>query len=506
MNKKSSSEILNSKVGTPLTIAKRIGRGRLGVVYAGVHPILARRFAIKVLRPNLTQDEEVLRRLRRMVREASAVEHHNLVPLIDFGHLEDGKVYVTMEFVRGIQLSKVLNRDGAFPIERAVPLMIQLADALEAAHRLRVVHGDVKPNNILLVEQPNGNESLRLHDFVLTKALAGQASDDDPLGHLRVYSSFDYLSPEQINDARVDGRADIYAFGAVAYRLLTGEPPFVGDAEDVMIGHRTREPVPPSRRSGAHEVSPELDSIILRCLEKKPDERYKTMDEVSRELQGLFPKAAPALFEEEEVTGRWKLPPGLMAAEETLPESLARLRQLFSDTLLELAEVIAKEGRASEDMLFEMTSLRQAKEEAASVAAQAAVTENRFEDIRRELRENESTLRYAIIDLNLAKSDATDRNADDEELGEIDLQVASLERNLATLEKQRSERFTTLNIELQEAQDVLKTLDQNMALHYRRVYAFLDEVRLDTVSEEARQLYRRLERCRAALASGSNLD
>ena len=192
--------------------------------------------------------------------------------------------------------------------------------------------------------------------------------------------------------------------------------------------------------------------------------------------------------------------------EEPLPESLARLRQLFSDTLLELAEVIAKEGRTGEDMLFEMTSLRQAKEEAASVAAQAAVTENRFEDIRRELRERESTLRYAIIDLNLAKSDAVDRKADDEELGELDFQVASLERNLAALEKQRSERFTALNIELQEARDVLKTLNQNMALHYRRVYAFLDEVRIDTVSEEARHLYRRLERCRAALASGSNLE
>jgi serine/threonine protein kinase len=495
-----SNEILNTKVGTPLTIAKRIGRGRLGVVYAGVHPILARRFAIKVLRPSLTRDDDVQRRLRHMIRETSTVEHPGLVHLIDFGQLEDGTTYVVMDFVRGIQLTKVLTRDGPFPVERAIPLIIQLADALEAAHRVRVVHGDVKPNNIMLVEQSSGGELLRLHDVGLTLALADKSSSDDPLGHLRIYSTFDYLSPEQITNSRVDGRADIYAFGAVAYRILTGEPPFVGDAEEVMLGHRTREPVPPSRRVGAHEVPPEVDVIILRCLEKLPEDRFKSMDEVSHELKALLPRSVPTPFEEEETTGRWKLPPELELAEEPLPEAPARLRQMFTDTLLELADLVAKEGAANEELLFEMTSLRQLRDDAASTAAQSAVTENRFEDIRRELRERESTLRYAIIDLNLARSDAVDRNATETELEEQDFQIAELERSLTELEQQRTERFTALNIELQKHRDALKSFDETMALHLRRIYAYLDDARMEVTTEEGRRLFYLLERCRNALS------
>ena len=391
------NEILNTKLGEKLTVAKRIGRGRLGVVYAGVHPVLARRFAVKVLNPGLTRDENIQRRLRRMVREASTVEHPNVVSLVDFGQLPDGSTYVVMDFVRGLQLTKALTQEGRFGLERAVPLLIQLADALEAAHKLRVVHGDVKPNNILLVEQANGTEQLRLHDFAITMALAGKPTDEDPIGHLRIYASVEYLSPEQINNARVDGRADIYAYGSVAYRILTGEPPFVGDTEEMIAGHKLRDPVPPSRRIGAHDVPPELDAIVLRCLEKNPADRFKTMDEVSRELKSLLPK--PAVVEEvEEITGRWKLPPELEELEEPLPESPARQRQLFYDTMLGLAELALKLNVASEEMQLDLKALRDDREEANAAAAQATMTENRFEDIRRELRERESTLRYAIIE------------------------------------------------------------------------------------------------------------
>jgi serine/threonine protein kinase len=495
------TEVLNTKVGEPLTIAKRIGRGRLGVVYAGVHPVLARRFAIKVLRSGLTRDENVQRRLRRMIREASTVEHPNVVSLVDFGQLQDGSTFLVMDFVRGIQLTKALTQEGRFTLARAVPLLIQLADALEAAHKLRVVHGDVKPNNILLVEQPNGGELLRLHDFAITMALAGKPTDEDPLGHLRIYASVEFLSPEQINNTRVDGRADIYAYGAVAYRVLTGEPPFVGEVEEMIAGHKNRDPVPPSRRIGAHDVPPELDAIVLRCLEKNPGDRFKTMDEVSRELRNLLPKGT--VEEQEEITGRWKLPPELEEAEEPLPESPARQRQLFYDTMLELADQATKQNVVGEEMQIDLKALHDDRDEAATVAAQATLTENRFEDIRRELRERESTLRYAIIDLNLAKSDARERKVDDDAMRQIDLRIIELEQSLAELEQKRAERFAALNVELQKNREVLKTMEQRMAVHYRRLYAHLDEIRADLTTDEARKLYRLLERCRAALAKAA---
>jgi len=496
------SEILNTKIGEPITIVKPIGRGRLGTVFAGVHPVLARRFAVKVLLPRLTQDENIQRRLRRMVREASTVQHTNVVPLLDFGTLEDGRTYLTMDYIRGIQLTKVLDRDGRFEVQRAIPVMIQLANALEAAHAIRVFHGDVKPNNILLFEEQDNVEALRLYDFKLMQALATEATEEDPLGHLRLYGNFDYLSPEQVNNTHIDGRVDIYAFGAVAYRILCGEPPFFGTPEEVIQGHRSRDPVPPSRRAGAHDVSSELDAIILRCLEKRPEDRFKTMDEVSRELKALLPEAAAAQpQEEEEVTGRWKLPPELEEeeVEEPLPQSPARLRLLFYDTLIELADHVANQGKSGEDLVYEIASVRRIKDEASQVAAEAAITENRFEDIRRELRERESTLRYAIIDLNLAKADLQGREPSDQELKDIEFQIAELERSLTDLEQQRSERFDRLNEQLKTSRDQLKAMEQEIAVHYRRLYAFLDDARSEVQTDEARKLYQLLERCRTAL-------
>lgn len=500
------SEILNSKIGEQITIVKPIGRGRLGTVFAGVHPVLARRFAIKVLLPKLTKDENVQRRLRRLIREASTVQHNNIVPLLDFGTLQDGRTYVTMDYVRGIQLTKALERDGRFNVERAIPVLVQLADALESAHAIRVFHADVKPNNILLFEERDGSDALRLYDFKLMQALSGSATKEDPLGHLRLYGNFDYLSPEQINDTRVDGRADIYAFGAVAYRMLCGEPPFFGTPEEVIQGHRSRDPVPPSRRAGAHDVPSELDAIILRCLEKKPEDRFKTMEEVSRELKAMMPKAEPEPFEEE-VTGRWKLPEveeeEAEAQEEPLPESPARLRQLFYDTLIELAEHVAKAAeeaeQPNEELAYELSALGRIKDEASQVAAESAITENRFEDIRRELRERESTLRYAIIDLNLAKADMQDREPTDQALKDIEFQIAELERNLTSLEQQRGDRFARLNEQLKANRERLKAMEQELAVHYRRLYAFLDDARASVTDDDARKLYRLLERCRAAL-------
>jgi serine/threonine protein kinase len=496
------SEILNTKVGQPITIVKPIGRGRLGTVFAGVHPVLARRFAIKVLVPKVTQDENIQRRLRRMVREASTVQHPNIVPLLDFGQVEDGRFYLTMDFIRGIQLTKALDRDGRFPVARALPLLIELAKALEAAHVLRVVHADVKPNNILLFEEADGSEALRLHDFKLMEALTPDATEKDPLAHLRLYANFDYISPEQINHTRVDGRADIYAFGAVAYRLLSGEPPFFGTPEEVIQGHRTRDPVPPSRRTGAHDVPSELDAIVLRCLEKKPEDRFNSMDEISRELQTLLPEAVPEAMEEE-ITGRWKIPAEVEEQEEPLPESPARLRRLFYDTLLELAEHVADQSAASEEMVSDLSSLTRIREDAASIAAESGVTENRFEDIRREMRERESTLRYAIIDLNLAKADLQEKGSDSEGLKEVEFQITELESSLSDLEGQRGERFAALNDQLQKNRERLKSMEQEMAAHYRRLYAYLEDARVDVSTDEARKLYRLLERCRASLTQAT---
>lgn len=482
-----------------LVLAKRIGKGQLGIVYAAVHEVLARRFAVRVLRAALTTNEDTVRQLRHVVRETSTVFHPNIVRLTDFGQIPDGRHYVTMEFVRGIPLAKVLARDGRLPVARAVPLLVQLAEALEAAHALRVVHGDVKPSNLLVVEQQLGAEHLFVNDFALVPALSPRPSPDDPLGHLGLYGELDFVAPEQIDGRHVDGRADVYAFGATAYRMLAGEPPFVGEREQVIRGHRELEPVPPSRRSGAHDVPPWLDALVLRCLQKAPQDRYDQMEEVARELRAGVPRrvVVPTRgFEEEEVTTRWEVPPE--PAEEPLPGSPARLHRLFYDTILELSEHVHEQGIAAPEMETEIISLRRLREDAAAIAAQCELTENRFEDIRRELRERESALRYAIIDLNLAKSDQLGHS--EAKARDLDRQIGELERSLSQLGKQRNERFELLNAELQQHKDGLKAFEHQMAIRYRRLYAELGEVRPRVKTEDAMALYKRLERCRDALS------
>jgi serine/threonine protein kinase len=485
-----------------LTIAKRIGRGRLGVVYAAVHSVLARRFAVKVLRPSLTRAENTQSRLRHMIRDASQVEHPAICSLVDFGQLPDKRFYITMDFVRGIQLSQVLERDGKVDAERAIPLLIQLADALGAAHRLRVVHGDLKPTNVMLVDDTGDQpESLRILDFRLSSALAGPPQDDDPMVHLAGYGGVDYLAPEQIAGRSWDGRADTYAFGCLAYRMLTGQPPFVGDPSEVMQAHKSRDPVPPSRRSGVQGIPADLDAVVLRCLEKKPTDRFKTMEEISWELSALVSAPAEQSPFEEEVTGRWQIEfDAEEGTEEPLPESPARLRRLFYDTILELSEHIVEEDVAGLELQQELTALKQVREEASQLAAQVELAENRFEDIRRELRERESTLRYAIIDLNLAKSDTVEGKRKGRALSDLEFQITELEASLAELERQRRERFAALNAELKQTRDRLKQMEHEMAVHYRRLYAELDEARSAVITQESRNLYRRLERCRAALA------
>jgi hypothetical protein len=268
----------------------------------------------------------------------------------------------------------------------------------------------------------------------------------------------------------------------------------------VLKAHQTREVVPPSRRSGVEEVPFEIDEVILHCLNKRPEDRYPSMVEVAKALRGTAPKTDQEPFEEE-LTQRWKVPPELEQRELPLPESPARLRQLFYDTLLKLAEHLVSQEVANEKLVYLLNALSSLKEEAAIIAARNSINENRFEDIRRELRERESTLRYAIIDLNLALADINERDGVNQGQAEIDTHIAELEQNLIKLEEQRTERFAALNHELELNREKLKAMEQEMASYYRRIYAYLDEARLEVSTKDTRQLYRLLERCRAALTN-----
>lgn len=499
-----------------LTVAKRIGRGRLGTVYAAVHEVLARRFAIKVLRPALTAAEPVRLRLRHAVRQVSQIDHPAAVSLVDFGRLPDGRFYLTTDYVRGLPLGRLLQRDGRLAPARAAEVLLRVAEALHAGHREHVVHGELKPNNVTVFEASDGSLRVRVHDFALALALAcplvASSSAAERLQRcLDSYGTVDYLAPELLSAAvpAPTSGSDIYALGALGYHLLAGEPPFVGDPARVAAAHLADEPVPLARRSGGEALPPGLEALLLRCLEKSPSKRFAAPDAVVHALRGLVAEwgaiAAPPV-PEEELTAPWAITPlpGSEGEGDPLPASPGRLRQLLYETTVALAQHAASTGVAGPALLVELEALQLARDEAHELVVEGGLLENRFEDIRRELRESEGALRHTVTDLKLAQSDAAACGAGKtEETAELDHRVQELEWGLAELGRQREQRFATLNAELGRRVERLRGVERTMVAHHRRLYEELERLRGSLQTERSRLLYRRAGRCRAALAAHS---
>lgn len=503
---------LGTRIGEPLIIAKRIGRGRLSDVYSASHPVLARRFAVKVFKAALTKSARAGRRLRHAVRESSVVDHPNVVSLVDFGTLDGGRLYLTMDYVRGQALTQQLKRGRPLPLDTAQPLLNQLAQALQAAHLAMVVHGDVKPNNIIVLDLPNGRRDLRLLDLRLTGALALERSEEDPVRHLRVYSTLEYLSPEVIEGHRVDPRSDVYSFGALAYRLLCGRPPFTGTAEQIVNGHREAEPRPLLQQPAAVEMPRFLESVVMQCLAKDPAERFASMAEVAGELAAMFRITAPPA---EELRRGAALTPAPQpppvppdAAEQSgecpgLPETPAQVRALLYDSIFELAQMAAMEPNdPPEALLEELRALQGLRRELDRLRRQAEDPEARLETVRQELREREATLRYAIVDLNWTRTRLQEGGASEAEIMDVAYQVAELEGSLAKLEQQRGELLAALQQELRRSRDRMRALEQQMVPHYRRLYVAAVETRKNPTNPRARDLCRTVERCRRYLSQG----
>ncbi len=241
-----------------------IGRGGMGVVYRAKDLSLGRPVALKLIAPELAQDERFRDRFLREPRLAASLEHPNVVPIHEAGE-RDGQLYLAMRYVEGSDLSAVLARERTLPPERALAVLAQIADALDTAHRRDLVHRDVKPANVLLDE----DEHAYLTDFGVTKQVGGPSTDTG-----RVVGTLDYLAPEQIRGEAVDGRTDSYALACVLYECLSGAPPFRRDSEAEMLwAHMHEQPAPLPGYAA-------LDSVLGRGLAKERDERYGSCAEL----------------------------------------------------------------------------------------------------------------------------------------------------------------------------------------------------------------------------------
>ncbi len=331
-----------------------LGRGGMGQVYRAHDELLDREVALKLLAPQHAENPSFVERFRREVKNAAALSHPNIVSVFDAGESAGGVPYMAMEYVGGGTLAQKIDKEGPLDALEAAGIALQVARALEEAHSRGVIHRDIKPHNVFLVEElastgtssagitgadPGGLPpgSVKVGDFGIARAAAETAMTETSL----ILGTVRYLSPEQATGEAVGPASDLYSLGVVLYEMLTGEVPF--DAENpvaIAIKHVSEPPPPPRRENPG--VPENLQAITLNLLSKDPGDRYAEAGELLEDLERVARGLPPARLPAEDATEALERPgsPPARGGKHFVPARRSRFRRRFG-TMLVLAGVLA---------------------------------------------------------------------------------------------------------------------------------------------------------------------
>ncbi len=296
----SATLIGRSLAGGKLVIDSKIGGGGVGAVYRAMHRDLRIHVAVKVLHNTYREDPDFGRRFHAEALAASRLDHPNVTRVLDFGQEEDGLLYLVMEYLDGMGLRALLERDGRFGTERLVKIVSQVCAGLAHAHAKSIVHKDVKPENLVIVSGSDDDDGLTMEvvkvcDFGIAQGAVHEETR-------RFQGTPEYMSPEQCRADELDARSDVYAVGIVMYELVTGDVPFTDtEISHIVWRHINEIPELPSRRAqrsphaGSERVDPRLERIIMKALSKKPEDRYASMRDLRAALRDLLEVAPVSL-------------------------------------------------------------------------------------------------------------------------------------------------------------------------------------------------------------------
>ncbi len=285
---------LGTVVGDKYRVEKILGAGAKGVVVAALHLALDERVALKLLnREDLRNDPNTVKRFLREAKAAFKIKGEHVARATDVGTLDSGAPYIVMEYLEGRDLGELIAKDGPQPVATSVEYVLQASEAVAQAHILGIIHRDLKPANLFLTQRVDGSNCIKVLDFGISKLRS--STDATATSTDEVFGSPAYMSPEQwVSSTDVDMRSDIWSLGGILYELLTGKLPFSGDGIPQLYNAVMMKPPPPIGDC-REDVPAAIEKIILKCLEKVPEDRYQNVAELAAELAPFGTKASRLL-------------------------------------------------------------------------------------------------------------------------------------------------------------------------------------------------------------------
>jgi serine/threonine protein kinase len=283
-----ADELIGRIIGS-YKVIKQLGKGGMGAVYMGQHPVIGSKVAIKFLHPQYAHEDKIVDRFFNEARAVNVIGHDNILKILDLNITEDDRHYFIMEYLHGRPVQAMLKHGASVPLDVAGQIFLQCCDALEAAHRKGIIHRDLKPDNVYLITMKGRKNFVKVVDFGIARVTddAGMSTGKTQTG--MVMGTPAYMSPEQGSGQtnKIDARSDIYSLGVMMYQLATGKLPFPGtNFGEVLMGHLQQKPPPP--RTLKPEIPEPYEAIIMKCLEKKQEDRFQTMRELRDTIGGVM--------------------------------------------------------------------------------------------------------------------------------------------------------------------------------------------------------------------------
>ncbi len=267
-------------------IVKKVGEGGMSYVYLAHDVSTNERYAIKILSPNLSRDENAMARLRREAGLGIRLAHPNVCHIVRMGETEDGLVYVVMPFVEGEILADRNNKLGVLPLAVTVEFVAQIAAGLQVAHELKIIHRDLKPENIMICKKGDGSEYAVVMDFGLAKERRAGGELEKLTATGIILGTPEFMSPEQLRGKPLDARTDIYSLTLMTYEMLTGKLPFEGRTQqELMIARLRNDPIPLRQRRPGMAFPESVEKVLFKGMARSADDRYATAVEFAQDLQ-----------------------------------------------------------------------------------------------------------------------------------------------------------------------------------------------------------------------------